>query len=130
MSSQTDANKALVRRLVDDVLNGGHLDSIDEIYSPDQAEAARAWIAPFRESFPDVQMDTLELIAEGDKVVGRFTCTATHTGPWQGHEPTYRRFVAVDEVNIYQVRDNRIVMTWSLEDNLARLRQLGLLAER
>jgi predicted ester cyclase len=128
MPDQTDIerNKHLVRRLVSEVLNGGNLDAIDEIYAPSLAAGARRWIAPFRASFPDVQMEIVELIAEGDKVVGRFTCSATHLGPWLGHGPTGRRFEKIDEVAIFRVRDGRIVRAWSLEDTLERLRQLGL----
>jgi predicted ester cyclase len=74
----SEANKTVVRRLVDEVLNGGHLELIDELYAPEIALAARRWIIPFRVSFPDVHMVIVELIAEGDKVVGRFTCSATH----------------------------------------------------
>jgi predicted ester cyclase len=66
------------------------------------------------------------LIAEGDKVVGRFTCSATHLGAWLGHTPTGRRFERVDEVSIFRMRDGKIVHVWSLEDTLGRLRQLGL----
>jgi predicted ester cyclase len=73
-------NKATVRRLVEEVLNGGHLEVIDELYTPELAGAAKRWIAPFRASFPDVHMEIVELIAEGDKVVGRFTCSATQLG--------------------------------------------------
>jgi hypothetical protein len=58
--SELAANKAVVQSLVDEVLNGGNLDLIDDLYAPDQAAAARDWIAPFRASFPDVQMDTVE----------------------------------------------------------------------
>jgi hypothetical protein len=47
--------KAVVRRLIEEVINGGRLDLIDELYAPDMAAGARRWIAPFRESFPDVQ---------------------------------------------------------------------------
>ena len=119
-------NKETVRRLVDDVLNGGRLDVIDELYAPELADAAREWIAPFLASFPDIRMDIIELIAEGDAVVGRFTCSATHTGTWLGHPPTGRRFDNIDEVSIYHVRDGRITRTWTLEDNLTRLQQLGL----
>jgi hypothetical protein len=63
----TEANKTVVRRLVAEVLNGGHLEVIDELYAPELVPAARRWIAPFRASFPDVRMDIVELIAEGDK---------------------------------------------------------------
>ena len=122
----SEANKAVVRRLVDEVLNGGRLEVIDELYAPELAPAARGWIAPFRASFPDVHMEVVELIAEGDKVVGRFTCSATHLGTWLNQAPTGRRFERVDEVAIFRLRDGRIVHAWSLEDTLGRLRQLGL----
>jgi len=122
----TEANKAVVRRLVNEILNGGHLEVIDELYAPELAPAARRWIAPFRASFPDVHMEIVELIAEGDTVVGRFTCSATHLGDWLGHAPTGRRFERVDEVSIFRFRDGRIMQVWSLEDTLGRLRQLGL----
>ncbi len=75
-----EANKTVVRRLVAEVLNGGHLEVIDELYAPELAGAARRWITPFRASFPDVHMELVELIGEADKVVGRFTCSATHLG--------------------------------------------------
>ena len=118
--------KAVVRRLIEDVINAGRLDLIDELYAPEMAAAARRWIAPFRESFPDVRMEIVELIAEGERVVGRFRCSATHLGPWRGTPPTGRRFERVDEVSIYRVRDGLITEAWSLEDNRSRERQLGL----
>ncbi len=128
MSDQANANKALVRRLIEEVLNGGDLDLIAELYTPAQASAARDWIEPFRASFPDVHMGIRELIAEGDTVIGHFACSATHTGTWLGHEPTGRRFTAIAEVGVYRFRDGKIVDSWMLEDNLERLIQLGILA--
>lgn len=68
----------------------------------------------------------MELIAEGDKVVGRFTCSATHLGAWLGKPPNERHFERVDEVAIFRFREGRIVHAWSLEDTLSRLQQLGL----
>jgi predicted ester cyclase len=130
MSQAEQANKAVVRRLVAEVLNGGRLEAIDELFAPELAAEARAWITPFRASFPDVDMEVVDLIAEGDKVVGRFTCSATHLGDWLGHAPTGRRFERVDEVAIFRLDDGRIVDSWSLEDSLSRLRQLGLVAVR
>src|SRR5215216_4576210 len=128
-SSVPERNKAVVRRLVDEVLNGGRLEVVDELYAPALAPEAKAWITPFRASFPDVHMEVIELIAEGDTVVGRFTCSATHLGQWLGQAPTGRRFERVKEVWILWFRDGRIVHVWSLEDTLGRLRQLGLTAE-
>jgi predicted ester cyclase len=122
----SEANKTVVRRLVDEVLNGGNLELIDVLYAPEIALAARRWITPFRVSFLDVHMEIVELIAEDDKVVGRFTCSATHLGEWLGYAPTGRRFERVDEVSIFRFRGGRIVHAWSLEDTLGRLQQLGL----
>ena len=123
-----DANKATVRRLIDDVFNGGRVELIDELYAPELAAAAKRWITPFRRSFPDVHMEIVDLIAEGDKVVGRFTCSATHKGTWRGQPATGRRFENIDEVSIFRLREGRIVSVWSLEDTLARMEQLGLVA--
>ena len=122
--------KAVVRRLIEEVINGGRLDLIDELYAPQMAAGARRWIAPFRESFPDVQMEIVELIADGEKVVGRFRCSGTNLGPWRGKPPTGRRFERVDEVYIYRVHDGRITEAWGIEDNRSRERQLGLSARR
>jgi predicted ester cyclase len=121
-----EANKAIVRRLIDEVMNAGNLDALDELYEPRLARAARAWIAPFQASFPDMRMEIVDLIAEGDQVVGRFRCSGTHTGMWRGHQPTGRRFERIDEVAIFRFRDGKIVQAWSLEDTLRRLEQLGL----
>jgi predicted ester cyclase len=71
-------------------------------------------------------MEIVDLIAEGEKVVGRFTCSGTHMGTWFGHAATGRRFEAIDEVSIFRLRESRIVETWGIEDNLRRLEQLGL----
>jgi predicted ester cyclase len=120
------APKALVRRLIDEVMNAWRLEVLDELYAPALARAARRWIAPFQASFPDMRMEIVDLIAEGDRVVGRFRCSGTHLGEWLGHPPTGRRFERIDEVYIFRIRDGRIVHAWGLEDTLMRLEQLGL----
>ena len=53
------------------------------------------------------------LITEGDQVVGRFTCSATHLRGWLGHPLTGRRFERVDEVSIFRLRDGRSTQVWS-----------------
>ena len=115
-----------MRRWVDEVINAGRMEVIDQIFSPAMVTSAKHWIAPFQSPFPDVHMDVVDLIAEDDKVVGQFTCSATHSGEWLGHAPTGRRFEAVDEVYIFQFSEGKIVHAWGLEDTLGRLEQLGL----
>jgi len=119
-------HKAVVGRLVDEVMNAGRLDVIDELYVPELAARARGWIAPFRASFPDVHMEVVQLVAEGDAVATRFVCAGTHLGTWRGHPPSGRRF-KVDEVYFFEFAGGRIARAWGLEDTYRRLRQLRLL---
>jgi predicted ester cyclase len=125
-ASMVESNKRLVRRLVDEVMNERRLDVIDELYDARLATAGRRWIEPFLASFSDVHMRIDDLIAEGDSVVGRFSCSGTHTGDWLGHRPTGRRFTDVAEVYIFRIKDGRIISAWGMEDTLNRLRQLRL----
>jgi predicted ester cyclase len=115
-------NKALVRRLVDDAVNQRDPSVLAEVAAGRFVKRARAWVDPFRQSFPDF----VELIAGGDRVVGHFRCSGTYEGDWLGHAATGRRFVDVDEIYVFTVRDGRLVDAVGVEDNLARLRQLGL----
>jgi predicted ester cyclase len=84
--------KEVVGRRVEDVITGGRLELIDELFMPDDTPGARAWIEPFRRAFPDVEMKIVELVAEGDRIAGRFKCSATQLGEWRGQAPTNRRF--------------------------------------
>lgn len=126
MAEHTGPGKALVARLIDEVVNGGRLDALDAICTPAMAPAARDWIAPFRTSFPDVRMEIVQLVEEGDTVAGRFLCSATHLGPWRGREPTGRHFEDVDEVYFFRRDGDRLADAWGLEDTASRLKQLGL----
>jgi steroid delta-isomerase-like uncharacterized protein len=118
--------KQSVRRLVDEVMNQGDLGVLDELYAPRLAEAARGWVEPFLNSFSDVHMRIVELVAEEETVVARFSCSGTHTSTWLGHPATGRRFTNVSEVYFFRIIDGRITRAWGLEDTADRLRQLGL----
>ena len=125
-TATTDANKAVIRRFIDEVMNGGNLDALEKHYEPRLAKAARRWIAPFQQSFPDMRMEIVDLVAESDQVVGRFRCSGTHLGDWMGHAPTGRRFERIDEVYFFRIRDGKIAEAWGIEDTQKRLEQLGL----
>jgi predicted ester cyclase len=123
---EPEESKALVRRLVE-IVNAGDLDGLEEVASGEIAEAARRWIGPFRDSFPDFRMEVREVIAEGDKVVGYFKCSGTHQGDWRGIPPSGKRFEDVDEVYIFQVEQRKLASALAIvEDNLTRMRQLGI----
>lgn len=122
-----EQSKALVRRLVEEAVNRRDLDALDAVADGEIAEAAKQWIGPFREAFPDFKMEIVDLIAEADRVVAHFRCSGTHEGVWRGLPATGRRFEGVDEIYIFRVKDGKLVGAVAVEDNLARMRQSGLI---
>jgi predicted ester cyclase len=120
-----DHNKHLVHRLVQ-IVNERDFDSIEEVATGQIASEARRWVGPFSDSFPDFQMQVVDVIAEDEKVVGYFKCSGTQQGEWRGHPGTGQRFEAVDEVYIFTVEDGKLASAVAVvEDNLTRLQQLG-----
>jgi predicted ester cyclase len=119
-------NKMLVRRLVEQALGERDIEVLDELAAEDFGEVAKSWVRPFQAAFPDFEMEIVELIAEDHKVVVHFKCSGTHQGPWLGHAGTGRRFERVDEIYIFDIRNGKIVAAMGVEDNLARMRQLGI----
>lgn len=119
-------NKETVRRFVDEAVNGGRGEVVDEIFASGLRPWVRDWFGAFRGSFPDMHMELLDLLADGDTVVARFACSGTHLGDWRGHPPTGRRFERVDEVYFFSFDEDRISKVWGIEDTLDRFRQLGL----
>jgi predicted ester cyclase len=124
VGNEIEAHKDTVRRLVREG-NQGRLEVVDELFAPPASQIAKRAYADFRAAFPDWREDIVELVAEGDTVVGRFKCSGTHQGEFLGLPPTGRRF-EVDEVYFLKFRDGKIVEFWGLEDNFSRLHQLGI----
>jgi predicted ester cyclase len=71
-------------------------------------------------------MEILDLVADGEKVAAHFRCSGTHLGEWMGHPPTGRRFQDIDEIYIFRVSDGKLARGFGVEDNIRRVRQLGL----
>ena len=117
---------ALVRRLVLEVMVNGDFDVLPELVVAEEVEPMRRWIGPFRRSFPDLRMEILTVVTEGQHVAAHFRCSGTHLGRWRGHEPTGARFEDVDELYFFRVDAGRLHGMVSVEDNQSRLTQLGL----
>ena len=116
--------KALVRQLVDEVMNDNNLDVLDQLCSAQLAPKLRTAFTLFRDAFPDWHQELIELVAEDATVVARFRCTGTHRGVWQGLEPMGRT-MRIDEVYFFRFVDDRIPGMWGLEDTRTRMRQLA-----
>jgi predicted ester cyclase len=122
-----EENKQLVRRLVSEAVGRRNLDILEEVAAGEFARVAKRWVEPFQGAFPDFEMEIVDLVAEGDKVVAHFRCSGTHLGDWLGIPATGRRFERVNEIYIFEVKDDKLVSAVGVEDNLNRMRQLGIL---
>ena len=135
-----EENKAVIRRLIEEVYNEGNLDVVDELVAPDifnhpaVPEHQRGidgfkhvmeWV---REFSSDVHYDIDDIISEGDKVAVRMTQSGSHTGMVRGIPPTGKRF-SVDYVHWFRVEDGKVAELWAVRDDLTRLEQLGLMPE-
>jgi hypothetical protein len=120
------AGKQLVRRLVEEGVNVQSTAILNEVADGAFAELARRWISPFRGSFPDFQMQIVNLIEETTQSSPTSAAPGTHQGEWLGLPPTGRRFENIDEIYIFRIEHGKLVAAHGVEDNLARLRQLGI----
>ena len=101
-------------------------DWIDIPLAPGQEQGPggmAAQIAMFRQAMPDYSVKHEDLIVGGDRVAVRNTVSGTHQGAFMGHQPTGRR-IEMRTMDVHQVRDNKIVVTWHLEDFAGLMAQL------
>ena len=134
-----EQNKAIVLRYYEELFERRRLAVIDEIFAsghvnhhgtdPSAAdevrglEGLRKCAAEFFSAFPDHHTSVDDIIAEGDKVVTRWTTRGTHQGHFLGIAPTNRR-VAFSGITIDRIVDEKIVETWTNYDLAGLLQQL------
>jgi len=76
-------------------------------------------------AFPDLQYHPEDIIAEGDKVVTRYTFTGTHQGDFQGIPATGKK-IKVEGIGILRIRAGRILEFWAVSDSMGMMQQLGV----
>lgn len=77
-----------------------------------------------RDAFPDLEVDVVALVTEGDRVAAHFAMRGTHDGVYHGVPSTGRQCEAHCTA-IYRVADGRIAEAWMTWDSLGLLEQLG-----
>jgi steroid delta-isomerase-like uncharacterized protein len=134
----TTDNATLVREMVETVLNRKDLNALDQYVAenfieldpaPGQGpgrEGLRQVFAGLFESFPDMHWTIEEQISDNDKVVSRFTWTATHSGPFAGI-PATGNALKVKGVVIDHFADGMMTDSRILSDELGVLHQLGII---
>lgn len=131
----SETNKDLIRRY-QEAYNSGDLHVLDEVLAdewvtnawpegmPQSVESAKESYKMALSVFPDLHVTTEDLIAEGDKVVQRWTVRGTHKGELLRFAPTGRQVKAAG-ISIFRIADGRIVEHWAFADDLGFLEQLG-----
>ena len=139
-TAEETANKAAFLRF-HDAANTGDIEviskAIDEFVVPDAvvrtplpidatgADALKQIWAMLLRIYPDIHLTVEDLIAEGDKVVGRTTVTGTHQGEFMGVAATGNS-VSYNEMFMFRFADGRVVETWGVVDVYAQMKQIGV----
>jgi predicted ester cyclase len=133
----TEENKANARRVFEEVFNKGNLSVVDELIATNYVghapgmpdfkgpEGFKQYATMNRTAFPDLRMTTEDTVAEGDKVVNRWTARGTHKGDLMGIAPTGKQ-VTMTGMVITRYVGGKQVEAWVLSDMLGMLQQLGV----
>ena len=137
----TEQNKAMVRRIYDELWNERRLGVADEVIAegavnydtglapmPFGPEEMKATVRMVTAAFPDNRHEVDEVMAEGARVVLRCTLTGTHEGPFMGIPATGRK-IEITEIHIYRMEDGKAVEHRVGRDDLGAMRQLGVIAD-
>ena len=132
-----EENKAVVRRMLDELFNKGNLDFAAEIIAPDFVEhdpnmpeelhgpeEFKGYVATYRSAFSDIHIAVEDQVAEGDKVATRWMGTGTHDGELMGMAPTGRP-VRVAGMDVSRITGGKIAESWSSYDMMGMMQQLG-----
>jgi predicted ester cyclase len=131
------ANKALVRRYIEEALSGGNLKILDDIVAPNYVDNSpgaeegrgpreiRAAQGRIRTLFKDVRYHLDQLVAEGDRVVARYTVRAVRKSDKETDPGDAGRTIEILGMTFFRIADGRIQETWSINDQFSMFRQLG-----
>lgn len=114
-------NKATYQRFIDEILNGRDLAAVPR-YTPasfvdhrheesNGIEGTQKFLASVFAAFPDIHFTPEDMVAEGDRVVVRFSIVGTHKGEFIGVAPTGKK-VKWTGINIGRVVNGQIVELW------------------
>jgi len=134
----TEENKALVRRIFDEIMNERKLDVIDELFADDYVfhgpgghefhgkDSFKQFISRPHTAYPDFHLEAEDMLAEGDKVVCRFTSHGTHKGPLGNIPPTGKQ-IDVTGMVIYRIDNGKVTEHWENLDMFGAMQQLGVI---
>ena len=130
-------NKKTIRRYYEEVFNQGRLEVLDEIVVADHIEhnplpgqtqgieGIKQRVAMLRAAF-NPQFTLEDVLADGDKVVVRWSNKGTHLADFFG-VPATGRPVVVSGIDIHQLREGKLAEHWAIRDDLTTMLQLGVI---
>jgi steroid delta-isomerase-like uncharacterized protein len=136
--NMTENNKAVIRKFLEEVINQNRMDRATDLVAEDFVEldplpgqrqgreGLKEVLGMMRAAFPDIHWVVEEMVAEGDKVVTRFTWTGTHRGSFLGI-PATGKSVSVKGVVIDQLAGGKMSASQMLMDSLGMMQQLGVI---
>jgi steroid delta-isomerase-like uncharacterized protein len=135
MSAAEDVE--LVHRVYD-TINRGDLGALHDLFAPDMvrhdlanllgesgsSEDVSDFLTQLREALPDLHMEVEDAFATEDgRAAARATLSGTHKGEFLGAAPTGKK-VSFAAITLYEIKDGRIAVAWSLVDWAGALRQM------
>jgi predicted ester cyclase len=133
----TEENKAIVRRFLEGIFSERNPDVVDELADPNfvvndpsseagevDAQGVKESIAWSHIAFPDLRVTIEDQVAEGDKVVSRYTVSGTHQGEIMGAAPTGRLATHTGH-QTDRISGGKIVESWTNWDALGLLQEIG-----
>ncbi len=138
-SSLQDQNKALAKRVFEELLSKGRFELAEQFYAKDflnrgihrditfneDQDALRGW----HQAFPDLSIVPEKLIADGDLVAVYWIARGTNTGAGNSLPATGKK-VEQSGITIWRIVNGKIKEEWSAFDQLSMMQQLGLLDEK
>lgn len=128
--------KAIYRRFVDEVVNQGKFNVVEDLFSPSYNDhsappgapgglaGVKATMGMFRTAFPDVHFTIVHMVAEGDVVATYVTGEGTQNGAFMGQAPTGRH-VRWASTGFFRVANGKIVEHWGVPDLFGIMAQMG-----
>jgi len=121
MSDLTSRNKALMRRIYEEMWNRDNPTLAAEIFA--RPEGVERFVSQFLLSFPDLQHTVEEMIVEGDQVAVRFSARGTHAGQWMDFSPTGKA-IHYTGVTLAQIQEGKIIEHHTWWDRASLMEQI------
>lgn len=127
-----EENKALVRRFIKEIFEGGRPEAVDELCADDfightwgnaDKEALKAAMARVAQGLADATFSIEDEIGEGDLVAVRLTASARQVGEFMGM-PASGKTYEIGEIHIFRVRDGKVSQHWHQFDSASLMKQL------